>query len=318
MELATKIKAEAKKIGFDACGIAAADALTQEYEYLQNYIEKAYHGSMSYMERNMEKRCDPRRLMPEARSVIVVLMNYGVSVFSATDIPKKNAEGISLYAQAKDYHKVLKDRLFLLQQYVLKERPKTISRCFVDTAPIMEKAWAERAGLGWIGKHSLLLHPDFGSYCFIGVLLCSEPMTYDIPLDAQKSPCTLCSRNCIKSCPTNAITDDGGLKASKCLSYESIENQNSANLQIREYMQMYYGCDICQDNCVFNRDCIRSRRLFKYEVHTEFEANPYLATLTKEDWMNMKEEDFKSHFEESPLLRLGLERIRENIKSLSS
>ncbi|MEG1763358.1 MAG: tRNA epoxyqueuosine(34) reductase QueG, partial [Bacteroidales bacterium] len=313
MSLSAKIKVKAKQLGFDACGIAQTAPLAQETIYLKKYIANQFHADMAYMARNMDKRCNPKILMPQAESVVVVLMNYGASVFGSSSESLQNAPGISVYAQADDYHKVLKNRLFLLQEYCQNEIPHLQSRCFVDTAPIMEKAWAERAGLGWIGRHGLLLHPDFGSYCFIGILLCSVPLTYDRPLDLMQSPCASCVQSCLHSCPTGALLLQGGLNASKCLSYASIESESIA-IELQSKMSLFYGCDSCQKNCVFNLDCIKSGRMFSSRMHPEFQANSYLLGLTPEQWLNMNDEEFNTQFAESPLLRLGLKKIQRNIK----
>lgn len=299
------IKKQALALGFDACGIAKAEKLTADATFLQQWLAEGKQGEMHYMERNFEKRTDPTRLVEGCRSVIVLLMHYYQQ--KADDTPYFR---ISKYAQtATDYHTEMKERLAQLEQAIVKQYGEECFNAkqqhrFVDSAPILERRWAERAGLGWIGKNKLLIHPTLGSYVFIGILLTNSVLEYDRPM---KERCGNCMR-CIEACPTKALVLHRGLDANKCISYQTIEKKGRIDREIRPKLSGYiFGCDICQEVCPWNRKIERKPREIAFETH------PFMISKNRKKWEEMTPEDFDQQFEKTALKRTGYEKIKQNI-----
>jgi len=244
------IKRTALSIGFDACGIAKAEALTEDAAFLRNWLNEGQHGDMNYLERNFEKRTDPRILVPGCKSIVVVLLNYFPAEKQILSAPQ-----IAKYAYSEvDYHTVIKTKLNELEKQLCEVYGNEIvcadyQHLFVDSAPVLERRWAERAGLGWIGKHTQLIHPGLGSYCFIGILMLNVETEYDKPIRPRCGSCT----RCMDACPTNAISN-GSLDARRCISYQTIENKKEISHEIQSNISnCALGCDICADVCPWNK-----------------------------------------------------------------
>ncbi|PVX52225.1 epoxyqueuosine reductase [Balneicella halophila] len=300
VEITHLIKQQAHKLGFDGCGIARADFLEEQVQPFTQWLDANYHGDLSYMERNIEKRLDPRKLEEGTKSVIVVMLNY------YTD--KKQPECapvVSKYAFGKDYHFIMKDKLNLLLSYIQELAPQAKGRYFVDSAPVLEQVWAERAGLGWIGKNSLLLTP-IGSYVFIGEILLNMALDYD----ASKTidPCGKCTR-CIDACPTNAILPSKIINASKCISYFTIEKKGHIPDDV-DIKNRLFGCDICQDVCPWNR---------KAREHTTSGFKPLanLMKMNREDWNKLTAHEFGEKFKGSPMKRAKYTGIKRTLMHLN-
>jgi len=301
------IKQNALLLGFDACGIAKADELKEDAEFMQSWLEKGHHGEMSYLARNIEKRTDPRKLVPGCKSIVVVILNY----FPAE---KQNslAPQIGKYSYSEiDYHTVLKTKLNKLESIICKEYGNecvalNYQHSFVDSAPVLERRWAERAGLGWIGKHTQLIHPGLGSYFFIGILMLNKEMVYDAPI---KPRCGNCTR-CIDACPTKALSN-GSLEARRCISYLTIENKNTIPTEFHPLLSNYaLGCDICADVCPWNK------KWAKPHQHTELSYNSEMLAWDYNDWKQLTELDFKKFFFRSAIKRAGFVKLFQNIDLL--
>ena len=298
-----KIKDNALALGFDAVGIAPAGPLEDECREVDRWLEQGFHGDMQWMERNRDKRKDPRLLVPGARSVVVVMMNY----YTPQKQEGKEVPKISIYAQGKDYHRVLKDRLFQLLQNIRREYPEVSGRAFVDSAPVLERAWAVRAGLGWQGKNTLLIHKEKGSFLFLGELIIDLELQYDKP--ETRSYCGTC-RSCLDACPTDALMKPGLLDAQKCISYLTIEKKGALPETFRGRTEGYvFGCDICQQVCPWNKKAIEHRM-------QDFFPIPGLLEMKTSDWLSISETEFQDRFSDSPLSRPGLEGIQRNVKAL--
>ncbi len=296
------IRHTALAVGFDDCGIARADALTEDAIFMRNWLNEGQHGDMAYLERNFDKRTDPRVLVPGCKSVVVVLMNHYPHQKQNVDIPQ-----IAKYAYSKvDYHYVLREKLRQLEAILVEEYgedcvSKDHQHSFVDSAPILEKRWAERAGLGWIGRHTQLITPKLGSYVFIGILLLNvdvEPAAKQIPFR-----CGTCTR-CIDACPTQAL-NGRSLDARKCISYLTLETKSEVPDDLKSKLSGWIaGCDICNDVCPWNV------RFASPHQHPELEAEQAVFHLTSRDWQQMTEQDFRATFKHSAIQRAGLKRIQ--------
>lgn len=296
------IRHTALAVGFDDCGIARADALTEDAIFMRNWLNEGQHGDMAYLERNFDKRTDPRVLVPGCKSVVVVLMNHYPHQKQNVDIPQ-----IAKYAYSKvDYHYVLREKLRQLEAILVEEYgedcvSKDHQHSFVDSAPILEKRWAERAGLGWIGRHTQLITPKLGSYVFIGILLLNvdvEPAAKQIPFR-----CGTCTR-CIDACPTQAL-NGRSLDARKCISYLTLETKSEVPDDLKSKLSGWIaGCDICNDVCPWNV------RFASPHQHPELEAEQAVFQLTSRDWQQMTEQDFRATFKHSAIQRAGLKRIQ--------
>lgn len=294
--LTQSIKEYASTLGFSACGITPVSELSEEKTHFLEWLKAGYHGELAYMERNQHLRFSPAQLVEGTRSIIVVLVNYYTENKQPDDAPR-----IARYAYGKDYHFVVKDKLKALLAHIQEIEPSAEGRFFADSAPVLEHALACRAGLGWIGKNSLLVTRQ-GSYFFIGELLLNLELEYDIPQLANY--CGNC-RKCVEACPTQAIVKEGVVDASKCISYHTIERKGeipvSANIENR-----IFGCDICQEVCPWNRKASPHN-------HPEFMPGAFID-LDKSEWENLTKEDFKKYFSKSPLERAGYNGLKKSIE----
>lgn len=297
------IKSKALELGLDLCGIAKADFLAEEKENLLSWLKKEYHGEMGYMANNIDKRLDPRLLVENTKSIIVVGLNY----YPKVQQNDPDAPIIAKYAYGKDYHFVLKDRLNQLLQYIHTEIGDVSGRAFVDSAPILEHAWAKRAGLGWIGKNSLLLNRKLGSFLFLGELLIDMDLEYD---EAKEQDfCGGCSK-CIRSCPTGAITQPYVVNGSKCISYFTIELKDDIPEEMKgKFRNRVFGCDICQDVCPWNR-------MAKPHAVPEFEPNPKLLSMSKAEWELLDTQKFNEVFKNSAVKRTKFKGLKRNLDFL--
>ena len=293
-ELTTHIKAEAQRLGFDVCGIAKAEAVAPEVTAMYNsWINQKKHATMQYLERNCEKRFNPTLLVEGCKSIISVAMNYA---------PQRAIEGIANYAQGKDYHKVVKDRLFLLLQSI-NNICKTQGRAFCDSAPVLERYWAVKAGIGYTGRNRQLIIPGKGSNFFLGELLLDIELCYDTPM--EHNFCGNC-RKCIDACPGKALSEEG-LDARKCLSYLTIEYHGELPENIGEKMGFcFYGCDRCQAVCPHNRFATPNSI-------QELQPAEALLQMTKEKWRTLTKPEYKALFKHSAVERCGYEQLMRNI-----
>ncbi|MAB39029.1 MAG: tRNA epoxyqueuosine(34) reductase QueG [Aequorivita sp.] len=291
-----KIKSEAKRLGFLSCGISKAEFLEEQAPRLENWLNKDMHGEMAYMENHFDKRLNPTLLVPDSKSVISLLLNYFPSELQPSETYK-----ISKYAYGTDYHFIIKDKLKQLMDFISEEIGEVHGRAFVDSAPVLDKAWAAKSGLGWIGKHSNLLTKQLGSFYFIAELIVDLDLEYDTPVTDHCGSCTAC----IDACPTNAIVADRVVDGSKCISYYTIELKNEIPTSEKgKFEDWMFGCDICQDVCPWNR-------FSKPNNEPLFNPHPELLSMTKKDWEEITEDVFQKLFKKSAVKRtkfLGLER----------
>ena len=297
------IKAKARELGFMDCGISRAEFLGDERERLLSWLENKMQGEMAYMANHLEKRLDPRLLVENARSVISVLLNY--YPFEKQADPE--APVLSKYAYGTDYHFVMKDKLGGLLGYIQSEIAPCEGRCFVDSAPVLDRAWAARAGLGWIGKNTNLLSTEHGSFFFIGELI----IDIELPPDDKivRDHCGNCTR-CMDACPTRAIVAPYVLDARRCISYQTIENHGAIDPKLKDkFENRVFGCDICQDVCPWN---------LKSEAHHEpaFSPDKSLMKLTKSEWESMDKPLFNALFRNSAVKRTRFEGLKRNVRFL--
>ncbi|WP_375587556.1 tRNA epoxyqueuosine(34) reductase QueG [Flagellimonas aurea] len=295
------IKTEAKRLGFLSCGISKAGFLEEEAPRLEKWLNQNMHGEMQYMENHFDKRLDPTKLVEGSKSVISLLLNYFPSEEQNPDSYK-----ISKYAYGMDYHFVIKDKLKSLLQFIQEEIGDVHGRAFVDSAPILDKAWAAKSGLGWIGKNSNLLTQQVGSFYFIAELIVDLELEYDTPVTDHCGTCTAC----IDACPTEAIVQPYVVDGSKCISYLTIELKNEIPSEFDGKLDEWmFGCDVCQDVCPWNRFS---------KPHSEplFNPNPDLLSFTKKDWEEITEDVFKKIFKKSAVKRTKLSGLERNINFL--
>ena len=295
---------KAIQLGFDQIGIVKAQKLDKEAKQLEEWLNKNYHGEMHYMERYFDLRTDPTLLLPGCKSVIVLSMNYD----QPTQESKPNKPKISKYAFGKDYHKVIKKQCKKLIAYLKDVYGDIQIRAFVDSGPIMERIWAEKAGIGWNGKNTLNINPKKGSYYFLSCILTDLEFEYS---QSIRDHCGTCKR-CIDACPTSAIHQDGYLlDASKCISYLTIELRNAIPEEFRPKMENWiFGCDICQEVCPWNRFSVPS----KVE---DFKPNQDLLDLTISEWLEISDETWNKLSFESPIKRAGKGNFQRNIRFIS-
>jgi epoxyqueuosine reductase len=298
------IKQKATELGFQSCGIAHARRLDEEEEHFKNYLESNYNGKMGYMANHFEKRLDPTKLVPGAKSVVVVLLNYSQGQMqTGTDVPL-----ISKYAYGKDYHLVVKEKLRNLFNYINDEIGTIEGRVFTDSAPVLERSWAVQAGLGWIGKNGLLLNKELGSFFVIGELIIDMELDYDAPFKGEY--CGSCNQ-CLSACPTKALVKPYILDARKCISYLTIELKDQIPEQFQSMLhRRVFGCDICQDVCPWNRKAKKTNE-------QDFRPHPDFLKMNKEDWVNLSKEQFNVIFKQSALKWAGYQKLMQNISIIN-
>ncbi len=295
------IKAEAKRLGFLSCGISKAEFLEEEAPRLEQWLNKNMHGEMGYMENHFDKRLDPRLLVDGAKSVISLLLNYYPQEEQNDDSYK-----LSKYAYGQDYHHVIKTKLKSLQKFITQEIGEVNGRAFVDSAPVLDKAWAAKSGLGWIGKHSNLLTQQVGSFYFIAELIVDLDLEYDSRVTDHCGTCTAC----LDACPTQAIVEPYVVDGSKCISYLTIELKNQIPSDFKGKMDDWmFGCDVCQDVCPWNR-------FSKSHNEPLFNPHPDLLSMTKKDWEEITEDVFKKVFQKSAVKRTKFSGLTRNIDFL--
>ena len=298
------IKKTANMLGFDHCGIARVQRLDDDAARLEKWLHKGMNGTMQYMENYFDMRIDPSLLVPGAKSVITLLKNYYPSQKQTTESPK-----ISKYAFGKDYHEVIRGKLNELILLIKETIGEIHGRGFVDSAPVLERTWAQKSGLGWVGKNGNLINKESGSFYFIATLITDLELEYDDPF--AKDYCGTCTR-CIDACPTDAILPDKIVDGSKCISYFTIELKEMLipNEMQGKFDGWMFGCDTCQDVCPWNR-------FGKPNNETNFTPIPEILNLSSNEWMNMSEENFKKIFRDSPLRRTKFSGIQRNLKFIN-
>lgn len=298
-KLAELVKELAFQEGALHCGISPAGELRDERPRLTDWLEKGFHGEMRYMENHFEKRVDPTKLVPGAKSVISLLFNY----YPEKKLPDQGYK-ISKYAYGKDYHDVLRLKLKKITSGVESISGPLRSRVFTDSAPVLDRAWAREAGLGWIGKNTCLIHPRYGSFFFIAEIICDIELAYD--RTEVKDFCGGCTR-CIENCPTGAIISPRVLDSRKCISYLTIEYKGELPVELKDKFDRWiFGCDICQDVCPWNR-------IAKPDKRPVFEPSERLLEMNKTDWETLSEEGYKDLFEGSAVTRTGYPGLMRNI-----
>ena len=298
----TFIKEEAKALGFLSCGIAKAGFLEEEAPRLEQWLRQGRHGEMHYMENHFDKRLDPTKLVPGAKSVVSLLLNY----HSPEKQSDPTAPKISTYAFGQDYHKVIKDKLYLLLARIRDRIGEVDGRIFVDSAPVMDKAWAAKAGLGWVGKNTNLIAKQVGSFFFIAEMILDLELAYDLPVADHCGSCTAC----IDACPTQALTAPYQIDGSKCISYATIELKNAIPDHFKGKMDGWmFGCDVCQTVCPWNRFSTPHNE-------TAFAPKAELLELKRQDWEELTEETFKRVFQKSAVKRTKYSGLTRNIRFL--
>lgn len=294
------IKQKASELGFAFCGVSKAEFLEEEAPRLEQWLNQNKHGQMAYMANYFDKRLDPRLLVEGAKSVISLAFNYFPEKKLFTDADDLK---VSKYAYGTDYHYVVKDKLKEFIQYIREEIGEVNGRAFVDSAPVLEKAWAKKSGLGWVGKHSNMLNRQMGSFFFLGELILDLDLEEDGPV---KDYCGTCTR-CIDACPTEAITEPYVVDGSKCISYFTIELKEQIPPDVQgKFENWIFGCDICQDVCPWNR-------FAKPNQEPQFQPSEALLHMKRTDWEEITEEVFKVLFKNSPVKRTKLAGLRRNI-----
>ncbi|UTA69127.1 tRNA epoxyqueuosine(34) reductase QueG [Emticicia sp. 21SJ11W-3] len=303
VKYANLIKTKATELGFDFCGISKAEFLEEEAPRLEAWLNKNYHGKMAYMANHFDKRLDPRKLVDGAKSVITLILNY----YPEQTLPESASDlKLSKYAYGTDYHFVMKDKLKDLVEAIADEIGEVNGRVFVDSAPVMDKVWAKKSGVGWVGKHTNLINREIGSFFFIGEIICDLELEPDGPI---KDYCGTCTR-CIDACPTDAITEPYVVDGSKCISYFTIELKEAIPEEMKgKFNNWMFGCDICQDVCPWNS-------FARPHKTAQFEMNPQLKEFTRKDWEEITGELFQEIFRRSAVKRTKLEGLRRNIAFL--
>ncbi len=295
------IKTEATRLGFMSCGISKAEFLEEEAPRLEQWLNENRNGEMGYMENHFDKRLDPTLLVPGAKSVVSLLLNY-----FPQETQREDSYKLSKYAYGRDYHFVIKDKLKQLLHFINEEIGEVGGRAFVDSAPVLDKAWAAKSGLGWIGKNSNLLSKKTGSFFFIAELIIDLELEYDTPVTDHCGSCTAC----IDACPTDAIYEPYKVDGSKCISYYTIELKESIPESAKgKFEDWMFGCDICQDVCPWNRFS---------KPHNEplFDPHPDLLQMTKHDWEEITRETFNEIFRKSAVKRTKYDGLKRNINFL--
>jgi epoxyqueuosine reductase len=300
-----QIKDFAKQLGFDFCGIAKAVKLDDDARRLEHWLNKGFNGTMQYMQNNFELRIDPAKLVPGAKSVITLLLNY----FPAE---KQNTAALKIakYALGQDYHEVIRSKLKRLLKLIKTNIGEINGRGFVDSAPVLERSWAQKSGLGWVGKNGNLINKQTGSFFFIATLITDLDLVYD---DAfVKDYCGTCTK-CIDHCPTEAILPDKVIDGSKCIAYFTIELKDALipDAMKGKFNNWMFGCDVCQDVCPWNR-------FSKPGTEINFTPLPEILNFTKNDWEELTEEKFKIIFKNSPLKRSKFDGVKRNLRFIQN
>ena len=296
------IKAKAKKFGFQSCGISKADFLEEDAKPFENWLQKNFHGEMSYMENYFDKRLDPRLLVEGSKSVISLSYNY----FPAEKISGFDNYKISKYAYGEDYHEIIKEILREMVAELRDEIGNFHCRVFTDSAPILERSWARKSGIGWVGKNANLITKQSGSFYFLAEIICDLELQEDSPTTDHCGTCT----KCIEACPTDAIVSDKIIDGSKCISYATIELKNEIPDSFRNKMEDWmFGCDICQDVCPWNRFSVPT-------LEEKFQPNQFLKNYKKEDWKEVTQDLFSEIFRKSPVKRTKFAGLKRNIEFL--
>jgi epoxyqueuosine reductase len=292
------IKQEAQKLGFDFCGISKAEFLEQEAPKLDMFLKNNYHGEIKYLENYFDKRLDPRLLHPSTKTVVSLMLNY----FPENQQIDKTYK-VAKYAYGEDYHDVIKQKCNDLITEIQKKLGHINARCFVDSAPIMERVWAEKSGLGWVGKNGLIINPKRGSFFFLAEILIDIECEVDSPI---KDYCGTCNK-CVEACPTEAILPNKTLNAQKCISYLTIELKNELPTEFKNKTENWiFGCDICQDVCPWNR-------FSKQHQNQAFNPISEVLEFTKNDWENLENEQFNQIFKKSAIKRTKFAGLKRNI-----
>jgi epoxyqueuosine reductase len=294
------IKSVAATLGFSFCGISKAEFLKEEAPQLEEWLRRGYQGKMSYLENHFDKRLDPTLLVPGAKSVVSLIYTY----YPEKDLSKTNDLKIAKYAYGEDYHIVVKDKLKILLEKISEEIGEVHGRAFVDSAPVMERAWAKRGGLGWIGKNSLLLNRQMGSFFFLAELIIDVELDYDGPIKDYCGSCTAC----MDACPTDAIPAPYVVDGSKCISYFTIELKEEIPSEVKgKFENWIFGCDICQDVCPWNS-------FSKPHQEERFKPASELEGMTRQQWEEITEDVFQNVFKNSPVKRTKFSGLTRNIK----
>jgi epoxyqueuosine reductase len=295
------IRNEAIRLGFDYCGISKAERLNEDAKRLERWLNKGMHGKMQYMERWFDMRVDPRVLVPGAKSVISLMYNYFPTQAQADGLPL-----ISKYAYGTDYHLVIKEKLKTLLNFIEERVGKVHGRAFVDSGPVLERTWAAKSGLGWVGKNGNLINKQRGSFFFLAELIVDLELENDSPV---KDYCGSCTK-CIDACPTDAISEGNVVDGGKCISYFTIELREAIPEQMKgKFSNRAFGCDICQDVCPWNR-------FAKPHREAQFEPTGEKLNLTTSDWLEMTNEVFNKVFKDSAIKRTRLEGMKRNVRFL--
>lgn len=302
-QLTQQIKQKALDLGFSGIALAKAEFMEEEARNLENWLNQNYHGEMAYMENHFDLRTDPTRLVPGAKTVISLMYNY----YTPLHQEDNDAPRISMYALGKDYHKVVRKKLKTLLHEIRLLAGDVQGRVFVDSAPILERDWAKRSGLGWMGKNTLLISPAKGSWFFLGEIIIDTELSYDLPI---KDHCGTC-RRCIEACPTQAISSEGYLMdGSKCISYLTIELKNEIPSSFEGKMEDWvFGCDICQQVCPWNR-------FSQPHKESDFNPHPMVLGLDQKGWEDLSQSQFDEWFGHTPLKRTGFEGLQRNLRFL--
>ncbi|HTN45128.1 MAG TPA: tRNA epoxyqueuosine(34) reductase QueG [Flavipsychrobacter sp.] len=298
------IKSEAARLGFQSCGVAEAVFLEEDARKLEQWLHKGLQGKMQYMENHFDLRTDPRKLVPGAQSVITLLLNYYPAQKQDPDAPK-----IAKYAWGTDYHHVIREKLNQLLEFIREKIGEVNGRGFVDSAPVLERSWAVRTGLGWVGKNGNLITKQAGSFFFIATLITDLQLEYDTPFTTDH--CGTCTR-CIDACPTDAILSPALIDASKCISYLTIELKDALLPSGFENKMdgWAFGCDTCQDVCPWNR-------FSKPHSELQFSPIPEILHLSTSEWKELQEDEFRKIFKNSPLKRTKWQGLQRNLKMIS-
>lgn len=302
MDPAELIKSEAKRLGFTSCGISKVEFMEEEAPLLEKWLLQGMHGKMQYMENHFDKRVDPTKLVPGAKSVISLLYNY----YSDEKQKDPSAPKISMYAYGKDYHFVIKEKLTQLFEFIREQVGQVEGRVFVDSAPVLERAWAKRSGLGWIGKNTNLISKGNGSYFFLAEIICDLKLKADEPTNDYCGTCT----RCIDACPTEAIIKPYVVDGSKCISYFTIELKEEIPSSFAGKLDNWvFGCDVCQQVCPWNRFSAQNQE-------AAFQPTPNLLEMNKLEWEEMTEEIYRKVFRNTAVKRAGFKGLKRNLDFL--